>query len=656
MARAARRTDTPKDDQGTRAPRTAVLVVHGMGDQRPMDTLQGVVDGVLGPAPDSPEATPHDRIKRWIKPYTSVDHDFDLKCITTEGIGPEQRRYDFYEFYWAHMMTGTRLVSVLLWLCDLAKRERTSLPAGTGLLWVVIVSFLVLIAMAVVHIGGRLVLTMIDLPVEKLAMWQATYAIPLGFGIAVSGLALAILLRVIVKASWTLVASIAVAAGGLALLGYLHGVALLTVLPLAGVLAFMGANAFFAGLAGALLVTTVCFAIYAGAIHLIEAPVALSGWVAFDVITLSLYAESAVLWLLGLLLAFAALASFFLTPYIGDVARYLRDAPDNIECRNQIRALGLKILGDLHDQTTDELGRPRYDRIVVVAHSLGTIVAYDVLRSFFAERIAPVAATDGLVGSVLAKIHRLGENDVAACDAVASWKDGSWQWLPVAHAPTIAPDSANEAPKSPIDAIGFQVWQRDAFKDFTAQIMPIPGSKAEAAPWRVSDFVTMGSPLTHAVLLMTNRGTRAELERKVEQREFPVSPPRKPHDEDGRVFYWGDRLRSLAQMPSEAVKIQHSSLFALTCWTNLYFAQQRVVRGDFIGGPIDRALSPGVVNVPLSTTLLNGHFNHTHYWVRSKGAEQPAHIHALRLAVLGGEALAKVLEDREGTSAASPAE
>ncbi len=113
MARATQRTDAPKEDTGTAAPRTAVLVFHGIGDQRPMETMLGVVDAVLGPpATDEEAARRQGSIPRWIKPYVGKDGSFDLKSVTTPPIGvSEKRRYDFFELYWAHLMSGTRFVA-----------------------------------------------------------------------------------------------------------------------------------------------------------------------------------------------------------------------------------------------------------------------------------------------------------------------------------------------------------------------------------------------------------------------------------------------------------------------------------------------------------------------------------------------------------------
>lgn len=69
----------------------------------------------------------------------------------------------------------------------------------------------------------------------------------------------------------------------------------------------------------------------------------------------------------------------FLSPVMGDSARYLRARPENIAARQRIREEGVELLEKLHDEKD-------YDRIVVVGHSLGTIVGYDVLAHLWGRR------------------------------------------------------------------------------------------------------------------------------------------------------------------------------------------------------------------------------------------------------------------------------
>lgn len=58
--------------------------------------------------------------------------------------------------------------------------------------------------------------------------------------------------------------------------------------------------------------------------------------------------------------------------FSGYAARYLRPKPANIEHRQAIRQAGVSLIEKLHDSG-------RYDRIVLVGHSLGSVIAYDIV-------------------------------------------------------------------------------------------------------------------------------------------------------------------------------------------------------------------------------------------------------------------------------------
>ncbi|MCG8443230.1 MAG: hypothetical protein MI723_15620, partial [Caulobacterales bacterium] len=62
----------------------------------------------------------------------------ELRRLTTEGREPDEThapgiasgRYDFYEFYWAHLMTGNRLLHVSDWFLSLVARPLAEMPAA----------------------------------------------------------------------------------------------------------------------------------------------------------------------------------------------------------------------------------------------------------------------------------------------------------------------------------------------------------------------------------------------------------------------------------------------------------------------------------------------------------------------------------------------
>ena len=67
------------------------------------------------------------------------------------------------------------------------------------------------------------------------------------------------------------------------------------------------------------------------------------------------------------------LVANWLVPVVGDAARYLSPSPGNVEVRQKIREAGIDLLTKLHASGD-------YDRIVVVGHSLGGVVGFDVLN------------------------------------------------------------------------------------------------------------------------------------------------------------------------------------------------------------------------------------------------------------------------------------
>jgi len=96
--------------------RTAVLAVHGIGNQRPMETVTGVFEALWG-AKDIGQGCD----KRFWKHQERGVDDIDLMVITTSTLPEFGRGFDFHKFYWAHLMSETRASAVLEWLFDLVR-------------------------------------------------------------------------------------------------------------------------------------------------------------------------------------------------------------------------------------------------------------------------------------------------------------------------------------------------------------------------------------------------------------------------------------------------------------------------------------------------------------------------------------------------------
>jgi WD40 repeat protein len=71
-------------------------------------------------------------------------------------------------------------------------------------------------------------------------------------------------------------------------------------------------------------------------------------------------------------------AQLFLVPIMADSARYLSQKPQNIARRREIVDRGVRLLRAITSSG-------RYDRIIIVAHSLGTLVAFDALNRWWSH-------------------------------------------------------------------------------------------------------------------------------------------------------------------------------------------------------------------------------------------------------------------------------
>jgi hypothetical protein len=120
-----------------RLTRQAVLVIHGIGEQKPMETLRSFVSAVL------PE------VGVFSKPDT-ISLSYELRRLTTK-LKPEQAT-DFFELYWADKVEGTVFRHILQWLRGLLFRIPARVPAHLRALWFVTWLLLVVIAALVVAI------------------------------------------------------------------------------------------------------------------------------------------------------------------------------------------------------------------------------------------------------------------------------------------------------------------------------------------------------------------------------------------------------------------------------------------------------------------------------------------------------------------------
>jgi len=266
---------------------------------------------------------------------------------------------------------------------------------------------------------------------------------------------------------------------------------------------------------------------------------------------------------------FAGLQSVVLL-FIGDVARYLNAAPGNIKLRQDIRADGIRLLKKIQESGD-------YDRVIVVGHSLGGVIAYDILKHVWQECYKDYRQPRRSAQTALAQVEKAGE------------------------------DLRRGVPGVTLDT--YMSAQLEAWKEL----------RSLGCPWLVTDFITLGSPLTHAALLLASDETDLRLRQR--QRELPTNPPVAEVEKTKT----GEK-RSYAYMvwdaygPKLDIKLRalhHAALFGCTRWTNLYFPAAAGFFGDLAGGPMGPWFGVGVRDIPLRSGLPwidRTILAHTAYW------------------------------------------
>jgi hypothetical protein len=614
---------------------TAVLVVHGMGLQRPLDTVRGIIKAVWQTTHQEARTN-----KIWMHPERS-SIDIDLPVITTSAIPnlKHTRNVDFHELYWAHLMSRTPALAVLQWLFELA-RKGPRLKPNMQLLWYAGTLFLVLMIFSTSLLALKLTERLGDVGSHHQMIVIAPTLMFLIFFVASACVFVS-------YRAWWFAARFCLSA-------------LAMVLIASAVLYFdfdLGAilPSFVAGVATWLLMGNwgiVVFAITYGLSIIFEILIQTSDELVhivqglYDSRTLTLgefveatsrklellfhgtnsltdwlrWAAQFRPWAMDsswcviasciILSTYVIISIIFLQPYLGDPARYFRNAPSNVAVRREIRRQAVNALEGLHTSG-------RYDRIVVVAHSLGSVIAYDMLRAYFARVASRLPTTgDGL------------DEDIKKAENKIIKFQNDWSNFKKERQKRPSPEELRR--------VGRQI---------IGKIAAIPSIEAEDK-WLVTDFVTLGSPLTHAHYLMCQGETANELaqdfERLIEERAFPVCPPTKL-DKDEPLTYTRDGDATGSRW------FHNGALFGLTRWTNIYFVVSELFRGDAIGGPLEDIFGGGIIDIalPRHSPRDRGVDAHIRYWdVSGKNPLHTKHIIALRSAIdLADEGLADVRDN-----------
>ena len=435
----------------------AVVVVHGMGEQQPMQTIRDFVKAVWMKDPQLDD--PH----FWNKP-SAVCESFEQRRLTTNDplvVGTDTRlpRTDFYEYYWAHHTVDSTLQHLKGWFFSLIWRNPKH-----------------------IYLQHRLTLFPIFLILWFILITAVIY---------------------IVKQ-----------------------------------------HIFSIDPAGQPSAAEACSSLSAQCWQTIKQPLMELGATAL---------------LAGI--------TVFLVQYFGDVARYVNAAPANIDIRQNIRQGGIELLERIH-------ASGEYQRIILVGHSLGSIIAYDILNHLWARHNKFPDKDDQETPLSLTAITLSDELQQLSLDIDSELKQAL-----------------------------YRKKQHELFIELK--------TSDPANNWLISDFITLGSPLTYADVLLF--ATEQQLTLRKLDREYPTSPP---VCED-QHFYYGKRNKFL----------HHGAVFAPVRWSNIYSKTYALIFGDIISGPVSptfsylpdsnknakkHGLTP-IKDIELQWKISDG-FTHTKYW------------------------------------------
>ncbi len=255
-----------------------------------------------------------------------------------------------------------------------------------------------------------------------------------------------------------------------------------------------------------------------------------------------------------------------ISQYLGDAARYLSPTPPNVSIRQKIRADGVDVVRRIHNSK-------RYDRIVIVGHSLGSVIGYDIITHLWDQ-----------CNTAHDKPERPKQAKLKALEAL------------LRQPPSTRANAGDQ----------FRELQRELWLE----------QRSLGNPWLITDFVTIGSPLTYGGILFARDDQ--ELRRRQADGELPTCPPM---TDDGELAYRAKTWLSNGQ-PRTLRVLHHAAPFAVTRWTNLYVPLKAGLLGDWVGGPLRKVFGDGIADVPLlsASAQFVPLLSHVRYWRTQESA------------------------------------
>ena len=130
--------------------RTAVVVVHGMGSQRPVDTVTGFVDSALAAYGGS-------RVF-YSRPALLTGSYEARRLIAVEmklGDAVARPQVDLYEYHWSYLMSGNKFSDLVPTSVRLLLRPPWRLPAALWIYWLVLWIAGIALVREIVHLSTQ---------------------------------------------------------------------------------------------------------------------------------------------------------------------------------------------------------------------------------------------------------------------------------------------------------------------------------------------------------------------------------------------------------------------------------------------------------------------------------------------------------------------
>lgn len=235
--------------------------------------------------------------------------------------------------------------------------------------------------------------------------------------------------------------------------------------------------------------------------------------------------------------------------------------------------------------------QPTYDRVVLVAHSLGAYIAYDAIAYFWGTTNT---TTDK------AKISK----------SLLSLRD-------LEQAASALPEHVGKDDEVDSDTVTrYQTAQRALWREIRRQ----------GNPWLITDFVSVGTPMYFADQLMDGKDGRS-FQSRITRRELPTCPPQNEESDYNningtRCFYTWEKSWSVgsgdAKRRITRRVLYEGAPFAVVRWTNIFFPAEKGFFGDWFGGRLGPVFGAGIKDIRVAGNIRDADHPGTSWFVNRK--------------------------------------